>query len=120
MATIRVMRDEAGGDDFPDMCVRCGEPTEERSWQTFAWMPGWVWIFLFMGLLPFLLAALFTRKTMTVDVPVCHQHRNHWRDRKMYVWVGLLFWIAAGITIGVVHDQLPNEAVTGLVAFLVF
>src|SRR5438132_1122897 len=120
MAIIRVLRGETDGESFPDMCVRCGEPTDERTRQTFAWMPGWVHVLLFLGLLPWLLAALFTRKTMTVDVPVCHRHRNHWLFRKLYVGLGLAFWVAAVVGLVVVIDELPKELATGLVAAVVF
>ncbi len=40
MARIRVYRSEADGEDFPRLCMRCGQPAECDVPQTFAWVPG--------------------------------------------------------------------------------
>jgi hypothetical protein len=108
MARIRVSRREADGEDFPRLCMRCGQPADCDVSQTFAWMPGWVFVFLLLGLVPFLIVALITRKTMHVVAPMCHNHAGHWRVRKLYVWLGLLFWIALGIALIALGDQLPD------------
>jgi|SRR5579883_220829 len=110
MARIRVYRHEADGEDFPRICMRCGQPAECDVPQTFAWMPAWVHVFILMGLLPWLLAALITRKTMRIVAPMCFQHAGHWRNRKLYVWLGLLFWIAYFIGLVAYGDALPERA----------
>jgi hypothetical protein len=61
MAKIRIYRYEADAEDMPRVCMKCGEETDDIRPQTFAWMPAWVHVLLFVGLLPWLLAALLTR-----------------------------------------------------------
>lgn len=112
MAKIRIPRREAGGESFPRLCMKCGQEADCDVPQTFAWMPSWVHILILLGLLPWLICCLVTRKTMRVVAPMCARHAGHWRVRKLYVWLGLLFWIAYAITIGVVWDDL-SEGATG-------
>ena len=112
MARVRIYRDEAGGDDFPRLCMRCGAPADCDVPQTFAWMPAWVHVLLFVGLLPWLVVSLALRRTMRVVAPMCEAHRGHWRVRKLYVWLGLLWWVAVCVALGVFWDQLPKD-VTG-------
>jgi len=111
MARIRVYRNEADGEDFPRMCMRCGQPAECDVTHTFAWMPGWVHVCILLGLVPWLVVMLVTRKTMRVVVPLCLQHAGHWRVRRLYVWLGLVFWIAAFIALGVSASELPEDAI---------
>jgi len=120
MAKIRIYRREADGDDFPRLCMRCGCEADCDVSQTFAWMPGWVFVLLLGGLLPFLIVALLTRKTMRVVAPMCQAHAGHWRVRKLYVGLGLLFWIAFGIALGALNKDLPDAAVGPLVLFGIF
>lgn len=115
MARIRVYRDEANGKDFPRMCMCCGRPAEVDVPHNFAWMPSWVMIFIFFGLLPWLLVMFFTRKTMRVVVPMCLQHQGHWRVRMLYVWLGLLFWITYVIALVVSNDEIPTGTMTILI-----
>src|SRR5215470_12291730 len=115
MARIRVYRSEADGEGFPRLCMRCGQPAECDVPQTFAWMPGWVHVFILIGLLPWLIAALVTRKTMHIVAPMCQQHAGHWRVRKLYIWLGLLFWVALFVVIAVFADQLPAGVVEPLI-----
>jgi hypothetical protein len=111
MARIRVFKEETRGEDFPRLCVRCGEAADTDSRQTFAWQPGWVHVFLLCGLFPWLLIMLIMRKTMRVTLPVCHRHRNDWLLRRLFVGLGLLFFVALGIGLAILDGQLPNDAV---------
>jgi hypothetical protein len=117
MAKIRISRREADGEDFPRLCMRCGREADCDVSQKFAWMPGWVFVFLLFGMLPFLIVALITRKTMLIVAPMCADHAGHWRARKLYVWLGLLFWIAFGIALAALGDELPKDAGAPLVIF---
>ncbi|MCI0699798.1 MAG: hypothetical protein L0241_01765 [Planctomycetia bacterium] len=120
MATIRVYKDEAHGDLFPRVCMRCGQLANHDVPQNFAWMPPWVHILLFAGLAPWLIVALILRKTMRVTAPMCDRHRGHWRIRKLYIGLGLLFWIALAIGLIAFSDQLPEDAVMPAFAFGIF
>jgi len=74
-------------------------------------MPSWVIIFVFCGLLPFLIVALLTRKTMRVTLPVCDRHKNHWLVRRLFVGLGLLALIGAGVGLAILDKQLPKDVV---------
>jgi len=120
MATIRLYRDETDGELLPRMCARCGaEPDLERE-RRFAWNPGWAHLFILLGLLPWLIALLITRKSRRVTLPLCHGHRNHWMHRQLYVWLGLLFWAVFAITLLIEWDDLPKDAASACLGFLIF
>jgi hypothetical protein len=120
MAKIRVYRDEAGGDEFPRLCVRCGEGADGDSTQNFSWVPEWVPILILGGLLPWLLVAMILKKSMRVTLPVCRRHRRHWLRRTLYIWLGLLGWVVAGVLAVVLLPQLPQDAVPVVLGVLVF
>src|SRR5262245_57890836 len=110
MARIRVFRAEAGGEHFPRMCMRCGYPAEVDVSQTFVWMPGWVSILILAGLGPWIIVALVLRRTMRVVVPMCHRHSGHWRVRKLFIWIGLVFWIVFGISLVAFSNHIPKDS----------
>ncbi|MBP3957344.1 hypothetical protein J8F10_19030 [Gemmata sp. G18] len=110
MARIRIFRDEAHGEYFPRLCMRCGRPADHDVPQTFAWMPVWVTFLILLGLGPWIIMALVMRRTMRVVAPMCGKHRGHWRARKLFVWLGLLWWIAVAVALGVFWDALPKAA----------
>jgi hypothetical protein len=117
MAKIRIYRHEAGGEDFPRLCMKCGAPADCDVPQTFAWMPGWVMalilLFMVVGLLGFvvwIIVSLTTRKTMRIVAPMCYRHAGHWRVRKLYVWLGLIFWVAFGVALVAFSDHIPKDA----------
>jgi hypothetical protein len=120
MAKIRVYRDETDGELLPPMCARCGaEPDLERE-RKFFWNPGWAHLFILLGLLPWLIAILITRKSMWVTLPLCNGHRNHWINRQLYVWLGFLFWVVFAVTLGIEWDDLPKDAGSACLGFLIF
>jgi uncharacterized membrane protein YkvI len=110
-----VYRDEADGEDFPRLCMRCGEPADCDVKQTFAWMPSWVNVCILLGLLPWLVVMSLTRKTMRVVVPMCERHAGHWRVRRLYVGLGLLFWLAVLVGLCAVGDELPEDILFPLI-----
>jgi hypothetical protein len=120
VARIRVYRSEADGEDFPRLCMKCGRPAECDVSQNFAWMPSWVHILLLAGWLPWLVVALVTRKTMRVVAPMCRQHAGHWRVRRLYVWLGLLFWLAYAVALVAVGGRLPESAMGPAILFGIF
>ena len=120
MAKIRVYRDERDGEQFPDICMRCGAEVDQLLSVRFAWMPGWAHLFIFAGALPWLLACLILRKSMTVEVPVCRDHANAWRNRRLFLYLGLLFWVVVGIALAAGWDELPEGARMPAGAFALF
>lgn len=120
MAKVRVYRDEAGGELFPPRCMRCGADADVTRTQTFSWMPGWVHVLIFVGLLPWLIVCLVMRKTMRVAVPLCGRHANHFLTRQLYIWLGMGFWVVYAIALAVLAKQLGEDLTIALFAGLVF
>lgn len=120
MAKIRIYRDERDGEAFPSVCMRCGAEVERMVPVRFAWMPGWAHLFIFIGALPWLLACLILRKSMRVTVPVCRDHANSWRNRRLFVFLGLAFWIAVGIALALLWDETPKEVAMPIGTFALF
>jgi hypothetical protein len=88
---------------MPRICMHCGANADGIVSKRFFWNPSWVWLLLWCGLCPFLLAGILTRKTMKVDCRMCDLHRNHWSKRALIILCGwavvvLLIFVAAGAT----------------------
>jgi hypothetical protein len=120
MARIRVYRDETDGGEFPRHCARCGSEADTDRAHTFSWVPEWVLIIILGGLLPWLIVTAILRKTMRVTLPLCHRHRNHWLNRQLFLWLGLLWWIGYAIALGVTAKELPKDALNAGLAVLIF
>jgi hypothetical protein len=85
--------------DLPPVCACCGEPAEATKSQKFVWNPPWLLVVaLFFGALPLLFLIPLTRRSATLEVPVCDHHaRRGWRAAKVLL-VGLaLAALVAGV-----------------------
>lgn len=86
MSTVRITRREVERDLLPRVCALTGEPTEDVKRRTFQWNPPWVVITILAGLLPYVIVALITRKSMTMDLPLVRPKHGHWRWRALVSW----------------------------------
>ncbi len=120
MAIITVRRREADGKSFPQTCMRCGAESDRLVLHTFSWMPWWVYLCFFAGILPFLIVILLSRKTMRVNVPLCKRHVNHWRNRSFYTWIGLMWWLGMIIVLVMLARVLPEEIFTLAIGVCLF
>ncbi|GEM_PF-1650093 len=55
--------------ELPRLCAKTGVPTETTKRHEFGDIPGWTWLLIFWGLIPFLIAAGFARHKVTADLP---------------------------------------------------
>jgi hypothetical protein len=88
MAELRLSRAEARGEDFPALCMQCGQPATDYKQKKFstdqADVPappppepiGCLILWPFFGLVKLLSWA--TAKTMIVRTPLCHKHAHGW------------------------------------------
>ena len=58
MPSVRLRREDARRGNLPKVCMVCGEPADGFQSKTMSWYPGWVFILLLAGLLPFIIVAL--------------------------------------------------------------
>src|SRR5262249_28232384 len=99
MASVKLHDPDRMGYDLPDLCMKCGAPAMVYKAKTFSWHPGWVYILLFFGLLPFIIVALIMTRRMTVRVPLCEAHKNHWFGRFLILSGSFLALFAGGIAL---------------------
>ncbi len=109
MARIRVYRREADG-EFPRICVRCGQPGGCRCAANIRLDAE-----LGSRLHPLGVAALAPRLAHHAPVdarccPMCQEHAGHWRNRKLYLLLGLLFWIGYVVGLVALGNELPEAA----------
>ena len=110
MASVWIDRRDWDDSDLPDVCISCGEPTNERLTRTFSWMPGWVYVLILCHLLVFLIVALIMRQSWRASVPVCPLHRGHWWKRTGLILGTLVGAIALGIVVGVLAESMTQHA----------
>jgi hypothetical protein len=56
-------------DGLPSLCAKTGVPTETAKSQEFGDIPAWTLLLICWGFIPFLIAAGFARRKVTVDLP---------------------------------------------------
>jgi hypothetical protein len=69
LSVARAAIDRHQLDELPRLCAKTGVPTETAKRQEFGDIPGWTLLLIFWGLIPFLVAAGFARRKVTVDLP---------------------------------------------------
>ncbi len=72
---------------LPARCIRCDAPTTARIVRTFVWHPMGYYLFLLVGLFPYLVAYLIVRKKAKVAVPICAAHRAARRRMFLINWI---------------------------------
>ncbi|HAB15493.1 MAG TPA: DUF4339 domain-containing protein [Verrucomicrobiota bacterium] len=87
----------ARGAQLPPRCVRCNAAGTWRRKRKLQWIPPWVYLLLFCGLLPLLIVALITRQTGEAEISLCERHRQR-RARVIGIgWVAVLLGLAGWI-----------------------
>lgn len=85
-------------DSLPDTCIKTGKEAERARRQEFADIPGWTLLLIFWGLIPFLIAAGFARRKVTVDLPATDQVLRRIRIVDFSAIGGLVFAIGLLVT----------------------
>ena len=124
MATVQLDRRGWEDGDLPDVCMQCGGDTTYRVRQTFVWQPTWVIFTIFVHVLLFIIISLVVRKKRNALVPMCNEHRNHWRKRTFRLWSSFASAIVVGgLGIAAVNTFGPDDpiaAICGVVVFTLF
>ena len=125
MAQIRVRKREAEGEHFPSICMRCGARADQLIEHAFVWRPSWLAGLGALSPLIWSIASELYQKTFQVSVPLCDRHTNHWKIRKLSLWLGVFCCLCLGIAVAVVADLLdPGDGSGGgtivIIAIAVF
>jgi hypothetical protein len=106
---------------LPPVCMVCGAEAEHTVKRTFSWYPPWVIVTILVALLVYVILALVLTKKMTVYVPLCSEHKNHFGRRVL--WGGLLIVAAfvvliGGFVLGVVCAEQKVSDTLAMIAFI--
>jgi hypothetical protein len=97
MAKVELSRDDAEDGRLPEVCMKCGAQSWKQKSRTFSWYPPWVGVLILGGILPFVIVAAVLTKRMTVRVPLCDEHQNHWSWRGWFIGVGAILMLMLGL-----------------------
>lgn len=102
------------GGELPDRCVVCNKPTDYKLRKTFSWHNPGLYLLVLAGWLIYVIVAAVVRKTGTVNLGLCDEHRVRRKNGLVVLWVGL----AAGllmVLVGATNDS-PVAMLVGLAA----
>jgi hypothetical protein len=95
MATIQLRGvDQYVRERLPAVCMCCGEQATEYKEKKFTWYPKWSALFAPLGLLPFLIVMLLTKRDMHLRMPLCDRHKWPWLKLQLAT-VGMLVYLFA-------------------------
>jgi hypothetical protein len=109
MATVRLGRYEVKELRLLSLCMQCGAEATAHVRKTFSWQPSWIIVLILFGLLPYLIVSLILTKRMTIEAPLCDQHKNHWFWRNWFIYGGLVFFLGLGVAAIVVLSSQGNQ-----------
>ncbi|MCK6546286.1 hypothetical protein L6R52_10585 [Myxococcota bacterium] len=105
------------GAKFADRCVRCGVPVgPERLVRPLYWHPTWIYFLLIPGVLIYVIVAAVFRKTSTVHVGLCDEHRSSRRNAMIGAWLGAIASMGACT---LTSDEYPAAILFAVVGVIV-
>lgn len=110
MASIKITSYECRKDLLPGICMKCGQPATVRVSHRFAWHPPWVPVLILVNLLIYAIIAMILTKRMTVNMPMCDEHRTYWRKRALWTWLTFAIVVLGSISgIGFLQTINPPQ-----------
>jgi hypothetical protein len=101
---------------LPGRCVKCNAYTEERLRRKLSWHHPALFLLILFSILVFAIVAMVVRKTATVDVGFCPEHRAARKKHTAITWALGLLSILCLILTPVFEDA---TFVLGAIVFLV-
>jgi hypothetical protein len=104
---------------MPDVCTRHGEPAiERRKLKLSTPTPGWAYVFLFFGVIPFLIVDGFLGRTMRAPAwPYCTRCKAL---RRQFAWGAAALFILTVVLTGIAALSEGQPGWAFLVAFVAF
>jgi hypothetical protein len=100
---------------LPDRCIKCNAPTAERLKRKLQWHPPALYLLILISILVYAIVAMVVRKTATVHVGLCNEHRE---SRKLSMIITVFLVVVAVLSaIAGVQFETPG-LVLAAVAFV--
>jgi hypothetical protein len=97
---------------LPDRCVKCNAPTAERLKRKLQWHPPALYLLILISILVYAIVAMVVRKTATVHVGLCDEHRE---SRKLSMIITVFLVVVAVLSaIAGVQFETPGLVLVGL------
>lgn len=102
---------------LPMRCVKCNAPTPGRLKRKMSWHHPALFILLLVAWLIYLIVAMIVRKSATVEVGICDEHRAL---RKTFIWITWIVVVLgiAGIFLGLMANE-GSPALFGVLLLVV-
>ena len=117
MSVVSVPAEETPRLQLGGVCAKSGAPATQLMSMHATYTPGWIWILIFFGLIPMLIAYVFTKQSIAIDVPASDDViRRRSRATARMVGAGLVSMalVVAAAFIG--ETALAWIGIVGLVA----
>jgi hypothetical protein len=114
MPQVEIFHYEIAHGLLPAVCAQCGNPAEGVVKKTFTAVEDNPVARTALGALHLGFLIVLTSKRISVDVPFCEQHRNHWSKRTAIVLQLLVTTVAALIAAIVLQAWVPGPDQAGL------
>ncbi|QJE97000.1 hypothetical protein [Luteolibacter luteus] len=101
---LLVIRD---GAELPPRCVHTNQEVDAKGWRKLrplAWTPPWIFVFIFFGLLPFLLLSIVLQKKAKITYSLSKDARGRLAKKRL-VALGVML---AGIGVAFIGGSLLN------------
>jgi hypothetical protein len=80
--------------ELPGACVRCGRPASHRIKAKLSWHSPWAYLAILVNIIVYAIVAVIVRKTITLEVPICDEHKA---QRRRFLWIGAGSLVAAAV-----------------------
>jgi hypothetical protein len=103
--------------DLPPRCIKCNAPAEQPvKERTLYWHTPWLYLLILVGLLIYVIVALFARKSVKLHPGLCTEHRVQRRNILIGAWGAALLGIVV-FAVGVDYT-VPAATLSGAVLIL--
>ena len=105
------------GAELPDRCVKCNAPSQEpKLKKKLSWHHPAIYLLIFVALLIYFIVAMILRKTATVDIGLCEEHKLKHRRNIVVTWVLVGLGVLGFVTALAVEDS--NFILLGILLLL--
>jgi hypothetical protein len=106
---------------LPDRCVKCNVPTVGRLKRKLSWHHPAIYLIILVALLIYLIVAMVLRKSATVEIGLCDEHRAKRRRNITITWVlSILGLLGIVLTIATNDGTYIGFGALALCAALIF